>query len=381
MRIAIDARIAHYTGAGIGQYAVHLAQALARLDRTNQYVLLQSRKDQRTLVDEPHVQRHGIWTPSHHRWEQGLLAAEFKLFPAVRRLHIDLLHSTDFIPPLRLRGFKSVITVHDLAFLRWPHFLTEDSARYYGQVEAAVERADHIIAVSESTKNDLVKLLGAPRNKITVVYEAADPLYRPMTRSEALASMRSTFPLPEEFILFVSTIEPRKNIATLLRAYRRLLDSYKVSAGLVLAGATGWLADQIFETVEQLDLQRHVTFLGRVQNGDLVYLYNLARCLAHPAYYEGFGLTPLEAMACGTPVVVSNVSSLPEVVGDAALLIDPNNDEELAVALHRVLTDETLRASLREKGLARARTFSWERTAEETLAVYQRTFQPAGAAP
>ncbi len=381
MHIAIDARIAHYTGAGIGQYAVHLAQALARLDRANQYVLLQSRKDQRTLVDEPHVQRHGIWTPSHHRWEQGLLAAEFTLFPAVRRLHIDLLHSTDFIPPLRLRGFKSVITVHDLAFLRWPHFLTEDSARYYGQVEAAVERADHIIAVSESTKNDLVKLLGAPRNKITVVYEAADPLYRPMTRAEALASMRSAFPLPEEFILFVSTIEPRKNIATLLRAYRRLLDSYKVSAGLVLAGATGWLADQIFETVEQLDLQRHVTFLGRVQNGDLVYLYNLARCLAHPAYYEGFGLTPLEAMACGTPVVVSNVSSLPEVVGDAALLIDPNNDEELAVALHRVLTDETLRASLREKGLARARTFSWERTAEETLAVYQRTFQPAGAAP
>lgn len=381
MRIAIDARIAHYTGAGIGQYAVHLAQALARLDRANQYVLLQSRKDQRTLVDEPHVERHGIWTPSHHRWEQGLLAAEFNLFPAVRRLHIDLLHSTDFIPPLRLRGFKSVITVHDLAFLRWPHFLTEDSARYYGQVEAAVERADHIIAVSESTKNDLVKLLGAPRNKITVVYEAADPLYRPMTRAEALASMRSAFPLPEEFILFVSTIEPRKNIATLLRAYRRLLDSYKVSAGLVLAGATGWLADQIFETVEQLDLQRHVTFLGRVQNGDLVYLYNLARCLAHPAYYEGFGLTPLEAMACGTPVVVSNVSSLPEVVGDAALLIDPNNDEELAVALHRVLTDEALRASLREKGLARARTFSWERTAEETLAVYQRTFQPAGAAP
>ncbi|HSN77512.1 MAG TPA: glycosyltransferase, partial [Anaerolineae bacterium] len=175
MRIAIDARIAHYTGAGIGQYAVHLAQALARLDQANQYVLLQSRKDGRALVDEPHVQRQSIWTPSHHRWEQELLAAEFNLRPVMRRLSLDLLHSTDFIPPLRLRNFKSVITVHDLAFLRWPHFLTEDSARYYGQVDAAVERADHIIAVSESTKNDLVKLLGAPRDKITVVYEAADP--------------------------------------------------------------------------------------------------------------------------------------------------------------------------------------------------------------
>ncbi len=381
MRIAIDARIAHYTGAGIGQYAVHLAQALARRDVANQYLLLQSRKDHRLLVDEPHVQRQGIWTPSHHRWEQGLLAVEFALWPVARRLHIDLLHSTDFIPPLWVRSFKSVITVHDLAFLRWPHFLTEDSARYYGQVDAAVERADHIIAVSESTKNDLVKLLGAPRDKITVVYEAADPIYRPMARAEALASMRSKYPLPDEFILFVSTIEPRKNITTLLHAYRRLLDSYKISAGLVLAGATGWLSQQIFDTVEQLDLQSHVTFLGRVQNGDLVYLYNLARCLAHPAYYEGFGLTPLEAMACGTPVVVSNVSSLPEVVGDAALLIDPNNEEELAVALHRLLADDALHASLRDKGLARARTFTWERAAEETLAVYQRTLDEAGSTP
>ncbi len=381
MRIAIDARIAHYTGAGIGQYAVHLAQALARRDAAHDYLLLQSRKDHRLLVDEPHVQRQSIWTPSHHRWEQGLLAAELNLRPALRRLHIDLLHSTDFIPPLRVRSFKSVITVHDLAFLRWPHFLTEDSARYYGQVDAAVARADHIIAVSESTKNDLVKLLGAPRDKITVVYEAADPIYRPMPREEALASMRSKYPLPDEFILFVSTIEPRKNIATLLQAYRRLLDSYKVSAGLVLAGATGWLSQQIFDTVEQLNLQRQVTFLGRVQNGDLVYLYNLARCLAHPAHYEGFGLTPLEAMACGAPVVVSNVSSLPEVVGDAALLIDPNNEEELAVALHRLLTDDGLRASLRAKGLARARTFTWERAAEETLAVYQRTFDQTGGTP
>lgn len=381
MQIAFDARIAYYTSAGIGQYAIHLAQALTRLDDANRYVLLQHRKDRRRLVEGPHVQRQPIFTPSHHRMEQDLLAAEFMLRPALRRLNIDLWHSTDFIPPLRVHGFKSVITVHDLAFLRWPHFLTEDSARYYGQVDAAVERADHIIAVSESTKNDLVKLLGAPRNKITVVHEAADPIYRPMPRAEALASLRGKYPLPDEFILFVSTIEPRKNIATLLKAYRRLLDSYKASAGLVLAGATGWLSDQIFDMVEQLGLQRQVTFLGRVQNGDLVYLYNLALCLAHPAHYEGFGLTPLEAMSCGTPVVVSNVSSLPEVVGDAALLIDPNSDEELAVALQRMLSDDALRAALRTKGLARARTFSWERAAAETLAVYRRTCEDEASTP
>ena len=369
MRIAIDARIAHYTGAGIGQYAIHLAQALARLDPANQYLLLQSRKDHRPLVAERHMQRQPLFTPSHHRLEQGLLALEFPL----RRLKIDLLHSTDFIPPLYLRRFKSVITVHDLAFLRWPHFLTEQSARYYSRIDAAVERADHIIAVSESTKNDLIKLLGLTSTKITVVHEAADPLYRPLPHDEAVTSIRRKYPLPDEFILFVSTIEPRKNIETLLKAYRRLLDSYKITAGLVLAGGTGWLADQVFDTVDKLGLQPHVTFLGRVENGDLLYIYNLARCLAHPAHYEGFGLTPLEAMACGTPVVVSNVSSLPEVVGDAGLLVDPNNDEELAIALHRLLTDDALHAALRDKGLARARTFSWERAAQETLAVYTRT--------
>jgi glycosyltransferase involved in cell wall biosynthesis len=189
--------------------------------------------------------------------------------------------------------------------------------------------------------------------------------------------VQALYGVPDEFILFVSTIEPRKNVGGLLRAYRRLRDDYKLTAGLVLAGAVGWLADQVFEDVEQLGLKEYVTFLGRVENGNLVYLYNVARCLAHPAHYEGFGLTPLEAMACGTPVVASNVSSVPEVVGDAALLVDPNSDEALAVALQRLLTNETLAASLREKGLARARTFSWERAAEHTLAVYHRALEAA----
>jgi glycosyltransferase involved in cell wall biosynthesis len=367
MRIAIDARIVHYTKAGIGQYTIHLTKALADLAPEDEFILLQHRQDHNPLVTHGNVQRVGLWTPSHHRLEQHLLALEL---PA-RRLDVDLLHSTDFIPPLRINRFRSVITVHDLAFLTWPHFLTEEGARYYGQVDQAVRRADHIIAVSHSTKNDMVQRLGVPPEKVTVVYEAAAPLFRPMDRLDALAALRGKFPVPENFILFVSTIEPRKNINTLLQAYRRLRDHYGVDSGLVLAGAIGWLADQIFAEVDRLDLRQYVTFVGRVETEDLAYLYNAARCLAHPAFYEGFGLTPLEAMACGTPVIVSNVSSLPEVVGDAALLIDPENAEELAVALHRVLTDDALHASLREKGLIRARRFSWERAAEETLAVYR----------
>lgn len=367
MRIGIDARIAHYTGAGISQYTIHLAKALAQLSPEDEFVLLQSRKDRRHLVHGPHVRRVSMWTPSHNRFEQELLQVELPL----RRLNLDLLHSTDFIPPLRVNSFKSVITVHDLAFLRWPHFLTEDSARYYGQVDQAVKRADHIIAVSQSTRDDVIGMLGAPPAKVTVVYEAADPIYRPIAREEALASYKDQHLLPEEFILFVSTIEPRKNITTLLRAYAILRDRYRVGAGLVLAGGVGWQSEQIFEEVEALGLEERVTFLGRVNNGDLLYLYNLARCLAHPARYEGFGLPPLEAMASGIPVVVSNVSSLPEVVGDAGLLVDPNDPEELAVALHRLLSDEALRSDLRAKGLARAQIFSWQRAAQETLAIYR----------
>jgi glycosyltransferase involved in cell wall biosynthesis len=368
MRIAIDARIVHYTKAGIGQYTMHLADALAALAPDDKFVLLQSRKDPIALSTRPNVQRVGLWTPSHHRLEQLLLAVELPL----QRMDVQLLHSTDFIPPLRVKSLRSVITVHDLAFLNWPHFLTEEAARYYGQVDHAVRRADQIIAVSESTKNDLIQRLGAPEGKITVVYEAADPLFRPVERGDALAALRSKFPLPEEFILFVSTIEPRKNIGALLRAYSRLRNDYKTTAGLVLAGAIGWLSEQVFEEVERLGLRPHVTFLGRVETEDLVYLYNAARCLAHPALYEGFGLTPLEAMASGAPVVASKVSSLPEVVGDAALLVDPQDEGELAVALHRLLSDDVLWAELRHKGLARAKTFSWQRAAEETLAVYRK---------
>ena len=286
------------------------------------------------------------------------------------RLDLDLYHSPDFIPPLRYTG-KSVITIHDLAFLIYPHFLTKDAARYYGQIDRAVRRADHIIAVSHSTKNDLVRMLGVPEDRITVIYEAADPRMRPMQRDEALQRVQALYGVPDEFILFVSTIEPRKNVGGLLRAYRRLRDDYRLTPALVLAGSPGWLSDDVHSLVTELGLKEHTYFLGRVETDDLPYLYNAARCLVHPAFYEGFGLTPLEAMACGTPTIVSNVSSLPEVVADAALLIDPKQDEEITVALWRILTDKDLVESLRMKGQQRAAGFSWRRAAEQTMAVYR----------
>jgi glycosyltransferase involved in cell wall biosynthesis len=177
------------------------------------------------------------------------------------------------------------------------------------------------------------------------------------------------------FILFVSTIEPRKNVPTLVRALWQLMECYKEDVRLVLAGGKGWLFEDAFAVVEDLKMDGRVHFVGRVPSEDLLYLYNTAEMLAHPAFYEGFGLPPLEAMACGLPVVASNVASLPEVVGDAGLLIDPHDVDELTVAMWRILNDSALRQEMQEKGLRQAEAFSWKRAARETMDIYRLAYE------
>lgn len=369
MRVGIDARLVYYSRAGIGQYIMRLAEALASLNtHHDEFVLLQSRKDGTQIVNGHNFSRASLWTPSHHWAEQTTLRFE------IGHLHLDLLHSPDFIPPFR-RNCKSVITVHDLAFLLYPHFLTREAARHYGQIDEAVRNTDHIIAVSESTRQDTIKLLGVSERKLTVIHEAANPIYRQVDPGEARRRVSEMYGLDRDFVLFVSTIEPRKNLPGLLQAYRKLLDDYKRPEGLALAGSRGWLSEEVYNMVETLNLEEHVRFLRRVPSEHLVYLYNAARLLVHPSFYEGFGLPPLEAMTCGTPTIVSNVSALPEVVGDAAILIDPHDIDGLTVAMWRALTDEDLRTSLITKGLKRASKFSWKRAAQETLNVYRRVVE------
>jgi glycosyltransferase involved in cell wall biosynthesis len=366
MRIGIDARLVFYNRAGIGQYILRLVEALANLDPPDdEFVLLQSRKDKSSIIHSNGFTRKSLWTPSHNRFEQPALGFE------VSRLKLDLLHSPDFIPPFR-RNCKSVITIHDLAFLLYPHFLTKESARYYGQIDRAWRKTDHIIAVSEATKQDSIKMLGVPEKKISVIHEAANPIYRQLPTHEAQQRVEEEYKFGRNFILFVSTIEPRKNLPSLLQAYRHLRDKYKRDELLVLSGSKGWLWEEVYETVSQLNLENDVAFLGRVPSADLVYLYNAARLLVHPSFYEGFGLTPLEAMTCGTPIIVSNTAALPEVVGDAGLMINPHDIDGLTVAMWRVLTEEDLRQELSHKGLKRAAKFSWQKAARETLEVYHK---------
>lgn len=368
MRVGIDARLVYYSQAGIGQYILHLVNGLASVDGQNEYVLLQSRKDDTTIMERRNFRRISLWTPSHHRLERYSLNVE------LMRLGLDVLHSPDFIPPHR-PACRSVITVHDLAFLLYPHFLTRESARYYGHIDQAVHWADEIIAVSENTKRDTIQHLGVAEDKLTVVHEAANPIFKPIDRAVARQQVRAKHGVDAPYVLFVSTIEPRKNVATLLRAMWQLVECYKEDLHLVLAGGKGWLSEDTVGVVEQLKLERRVHFLGRVSSEELLHLYNAAEMLAHPAFYEGFGLPPLEAMACGLPVVVSNVASLPEVVGDAGLLVDPHDVDELAATMERVLHDGELRREMQAKGLRQAGRFSWERAARETVAIYDRAFK------
>jgi glycosyltransferase involved in cell wall biosynthesis len=305
-----------------------------------------------------------VHTPPHHRLERQALSLE------LRRLKPDLLHSPDLIAP-RAAGWASVITVHDLAFLRMPRLLTGDARRYYGGVGRAAREAQATIAVSRATAQDLVSLVGAPSERIHVVHEAAASDLAPMPRDEAARLVHERHGVRGPFILFVGTLEPRKNVPVLLQAFALL--RRELPAHLVLAGGRGWLSDDVFATVQHLALADGVSFLGPVRGDHLRALYCAAEVLVQPSLYEGFGLPPLEAMACGTPVVVSNAASLPEIVGEAGVLVRADDPNDIANGIGWVLANPAFRDTLVERGLARAACFSWERAARETLAVYEQS--------
>jgi glycosyltransferase involved in cell wall biosynthesis len=364
MRIGIDVRITHYTRGGISNYTLRLVKALAALDADTDYCILHSRKDHTPPLPAINFRPVACWTPSHHRVERWALGVE------ATPLKLDLLHSPDFIPPAF--GYRrSVITIHDLNFLYYPRFLTAESRRYYNeQIEWAVKRADHILADSHATKTDLISMLSVEPEKVTVVHLAADSTHHPLAEKEA-EKVAAEYNLKPGYLLFVGTLEPRKNLPGLLQSYRLLRDARTTDEPLVLVGGKGWLYDEIFECVETLHLTPHVRFLHDVPDADLPGLYSAAGVLTMPSFYEGFGLPALEAMSFGTPVVVSDRASLPEIVGEAGLLVNPDDPESIAEALGRVLIDEGLQMQMRKQGLALAARFTWDKAARETLAVYQ----------
>jgi len=304
--------------------------------------------------------------PVRIAWEQALgpLAAV--------RARLDLFHGPVNALPLAA-PCRAIVTIHDLAFLAHPETLGAGRRRYLTAITAlSARRAAKIIAVSAFTRDEIVARLGIPADKITVVHNAVDAAFAPLPADE-IARFRAEQGLPERFLLCVGTLEPRKNLTGLLDAFARLAPH--TDAALIVVGGQGWLYDDALARVATLGLTGRVRFAGFVPDADLPRWYNAASAFVYPSLYEGFGLPPLEALACGVPTVTSAGTAMAEVVGDAALLADPRDPPSLAAALGRALDDPTLRAVLRQAGPRRAATFGWARAAAATRAVYDEVLE------
>lgn len=379
MRIAIDYTAAIRQGAGIGNYVRNLVDAMLAQDTTNQYTLLTSGRPtaERPFPNADNVRGRSIIIPDRYlnilwyRWRLPLSATYFTG-------QVDIYHGPDFVLPPINGHVRKVVTVHDLAFLEHPEYAVPELAAYLNKVvPEAVAAADVVAAVSSATVQTLEEHFKTPREKITIIPNGIRSSFRRITDPILLAATRNKFGLKQPLVLGVGTLEPRKNHLGLIKAFHKAQSAAEKArrpAMLALAGGPGWLYDETQQLVAKLKIEKKVRFLGRVSELELITLYSMADVFAFPSFFEGFGVPPLEAMACGVPVITSNTSSLPEVVGDAAVLIDPHNTDELAQAILRVLENETLREELRQKGYLRAQHYTWPKSASKMLAVYQQLY-------
>jgi glycosyltransferase involved in cell wall biosynthesis len=371
MRIAIDYTSAVRQSAGIGRYTRDLVSAVTRLDQRNQYVL---------LVAGGGSQPPSLFPTAANVAYRQVPASDRALAILWHRLRLplfadawaggaDVFHSPDFtLPPLwRARG---ILTVHDLTFMHYPEYAQPGLVTYLNAaVPRSIRTARLVLADSESTKRDILDLLGTPPGKVRVAYAGVGPEFAPVSDAGVLNEVRARYGLAWPFVLSVGTLEPRKNHLRLIRSFAQILPAYP-DLRLVLVGGKGWLYQDVKAEVARLALRERVVFPGFVTDADLPALYSLASVFAYPSLYEGFGLPVLEAMACGTPVVCSNASSLPEVAGDAALLVDPTDGGALARALDQALTDQPMRQVLRTRGQAQAARFTWSDAAGTLLDAY-----------
>ncbi len=358
--IGFDATTLNGAKTGVGYYTSHLLTHLLAADTEHDYLLLSNRPIDGAPGGRALSTRYTF--PNRTVWMQGVLPA---LLHAERPL---LCHFTNSIAPLPT-SVPTVITIHDMTLSLFPR-LHQVRKHLVARpiIPLAARRAAAIITVSQSARQDIIRLLHVPADKVHVIYEAAAPHFQPVSTACA-AAIREKYGLPDRIILYVGTIEPRKNLVRLVEAFARLRAA-GLPHHLLLVGQPGWHAQPLYQRIEALGLHDAVHFTGYVPTDDLVALYNLADVFAFPSLYEGFGLPIVEAMACGVPVVTSRRSSLGEIAGDAALTVDPYAVDELTAALESVLTQPPLAADLRERGLARAASLSWAEAARQTLAVY-----------
>jgi alpha-1,3-rhamnosyl/mannosyltransferase len=382
MRIGIDARYIHDHFPGIGRYTYNLILALAATgDET--FVVVHNPALPNTRFDVAALGRLPGVELVASAARPFSLAEQWQLPRLAGRLKLDVWHAPYYIAPYRL-PCPLVVTVHDAISSRYPQYLPSLAARlsYEATMRLALGAAQRVIAVSQASADDVVRFFGTPRRKISVVHEAADARYCPQPPA-AVAALRERLGLPERYVLYLGMNKPHKNLARLVQAWASVVTHHRGlgdlggvgTPQLVIAGRTDPRYPQAHMAAQRLGLAGAVRFLGDVAEADLPALYSGADVFVFPSLYEGFGLPPLEAMACGAPVLCAATPALQEVVGDAALTFDPVNVEELAHVLLRVLGDADLRADLSQRGLVQAQRFSWKKAAQETLIVYRQALR------
>ena len=410
MHIGIDYTSAATQGAGIGRYTRELMRALLALPAPNRYSFFYASRQRidQSAISTPHSAIHRL--PFHDKW---LMRVWHRLqIPIPVELivgKIDLFHSPDFTLPPTLPGVPTLLTVHDLSFIRDPDSAWPSLRAFLNKaVPRSVKRATHILADSQATKDDLIELFGTPVEKITVLYSGVEARFAPVRDQVEIDRVCAKYQLPRPFILSVGTLQPRKNYGRLIEAFAEIskhsaqrapaarigrerseaksknaveqgnlhpstpLRSAQDAWHLVITGGKGWMYEAIFEQVKRSGLEGRVHFPGFVDDADLPVLYSAADLFAYVSLYEGFGLPLLEAMACGTPVIGSNASSLPEVIGDVGLQVDPRSVDDIARALQQMIDRPELRERSIGLGLERAKLFTWDKAARELLAIYDQ---------
>lgn len=370
IKIGLNARYLQRRMTGIERYISELIKNVTLIDDTKQFVLffcghepipdLKLSKNVSTYISRKNTKNRSL----RIIWEQFLLAKELK------ENQISLFHGPSFVAPL-LKPCKYVVTVHDLSYYLFPKSLTGITRLYFSVfLPYSLKKADKIIADSHSTKKDIMRLFRISETKIKVIHLGIDKLYTSVKNKRFLGEIKTKYNLPQKFILFTGMLSPRKNLPRMLRAFSSIKKNGWPHK-FVIVGAKGWLYDSIFAQVKKLNLEKEVIFTEYVPDKDLPAFYTLADLFMFSTLYEGFGLPILEAMACGCPVVTSTTSSMPEVAGKAALLVNPRDTKAIADAIESILRDKKLRNKLIKRGFRQIQNFSWKKTAKETLKIYE----------
>ena len=374
--IGIDVTSALSQGAGIGRYTRELVRAVVREEENFKYTLISAKISGQLPVKQSLLESTKITHKQIPISEQWLYRIWYRLkLPLPLQLfagHLDLFHSPDFVLPPLMPEIPSLLTVHDLSFIFFPETFPSNLVNYLNNIVPwSIRRATHILADSESTKRDLVNQWNVSGEKVSVLYSGVGENFRPVSDSRLVQAVRKKYKLGEgPYLITVGTVQPRKNYRMLIRAFRHVAEKYPHQ--LIIAGGEGWLTEEIKHEVDKQRLGTRVNFLGFVDDSDLPALYSGATIFLFPSLYEGFGLPILEAMACGVPVIASDVSSMPEVVGDAGLLLSPTQEDDWAEAIMKLINEPAYRTTLVGAGFRRSRKFSWSRSARQLLAIYRK---------